>query len=107
MHGICALLDELLPQSPHRPHAALIKYVTDRPGRDRRYAMNITKLATELDWKPRHSLATGLRATVQWYLDYPAWITGHPAPGGLSRLAESKLRKTRKLTHERHHPSQR
>ena len=75
MYGICALLDELLPQSPHRPHAALIKYVTDRPGHDRRYAMNITKLATELDWKPRHSLATGLRATVQWSLDYPAWIT--------------------------------
>jgi dTDP-glucose 4,6-dehydratase len=65
---ICSLLDELVPVSPHKPHAALITYVADRPGHDRRYAMDITRINRELGWSPRHSLETGLRKTVEWYL---------------------------------------
>ena len=82
VHQICALLDEFRPDSPHRPHAKLITHVTDRPGHDRRYAMNITKIKTELGWSPRHSLASGLRATVQWYLAHPDWITAIRQQGG-------------------------
>jgi dTDP-glucose 4,6-dehydratase len=82
VQSICALLDELRPQSPHRPHAALIKYVADRPGHDRRYAMNISKIKSELGWSPRHTLATGLRATVQWYLEHTEWVTAIQKQGG-------------------------
>ncbi|MCC6360796.1 MAG: dTDP-glucose 4,6-dehydratase [Phycisphaerales bacterium] len=71
---LCAILDELVPASPHRPHANLVKFVTDRPGHDRRYAMNISKIARELDWRPRHDLAGGLRDTVKWYLENAAWL---------------------------------
>jgi dTDP-glucose 4,6-dehydratase len=65
---ICKLLDEMDPQSPHKPHSSLITYVTDRPGHDRRYAMDITKINRELSWSPSHTLETGLRKTVEWYL---------------------------------------
>jgi dTDP-glucose 4,6-dehydratase len=82
VQSICALLDELRPQSPHRPHTSLIKYVADRPGHDRRYAMNIAKIHAELGWKPRHTLATGLRATVQWYLEHPEWVAAIQQQGG-------------------------
>ncbi|MEI6085193.1 MAG: dTDP-glucose 4,6-dehydratase [Verrucomicrobiota bacterium] len=82
VQSICALLDELRPQSPHRPHVGLIKYVADRPGHDRRYAMNISKIHAELGWKPRHTLATGLRATVQWYLEHPDWVAALQQQGG-------------------------
>ncbi len=71
---ICALLDEFLPDSPNTPHSGLIRHVTDRPGHDRRYAMNISKIQRELGWEPRHELAGGLRATVRWYLDHPEWV---------------------------------
>jgi dTDP-glucose 4,6-dehydratase len=71
---ICGLLDEFLPASPNVPHTGLIRHVTDRPGHDRRYAMNIRKIERELGWRPRYALADGLRATVRWYLDHPAWI---------------------------------
>jgi dTDP-glucose 4,6-dehydratase len=71
---ICALLDELVPASPHRPHRQLRSFVTDRPGHDRRYAMNIDKVARELSWRPLHSLEDGLRATVRWYLGNSAWL---------------------------------
>lgn len=67
---ICDLLDELQPGSAHR---ALIRFVTDRPGHDRRYAMDITKIRHTLGWEPRHSLAEGLRLTVQWYLSRRDW----------------------------------
>ncbi len=79
---ICRLLDELVPQSKFRPHESLITYVEDRPGHDRRYAMDSTRLNRELGWFPRHTLETGLRKTVQWYLDNMAWverITGRQA----------------------------
>ncbi len=71
---ICEILDELQPKVAHFPHSTLIKYVTDRPGHDRRYAMNIGKIQSELGWQPRQSLKTGLFKTVKWYLDHPDWI---------------------------------
>ncbi len=71
---ICALLDELQPDSPHVPHESLITYVADRPGHDRRYAIDGRKVKNELGWEPRESLTTGLRKTVAWYLDHPEWI---------------------------------
>ncbi|HTT78765.1 MAG TPA: dTDP-glucose 4,6-dehydratase [Stellaceae bacterium] len=71
--AICALLDELLPASPHRPHARLIEFVADRPGHDRRYAIDAAKLRGELGWRPRESFDSGLRKTVMWYLDNRWW----------------------------------
>jgi dTDP-glucose 4,6-dehydratase len=69
---ICALLDEFHPAGA--PHDRLITHVPDRPGHDRRYAMDIRKIQHELGWWPRHDLASGLRATVRWYLDHPGWV---------------------------------
>jgi len=71
---LCEILDELLPSSPHAPHEKLLQFVTDRPGHDRRYAMDITKINQELGWQPRESLSSGLSKTVQWYLEHPDWI---------------------------------
>jgi dTDP-glucose 4,6-dehydratase len=71
---ICVLLDELVLDGPHRRHAQLIRFVTDRPGHDRRYAIDATKISTELGWKPEETFETGLRKTVQWYLDNAAWV---------------------------------
>ncbi|MBM7322287.1 dTDP-glucose 4,6-dehydratase [Agrobacterium pusense] len=68
---ICSILDELRPQS--KPYAELIKYVTDRPGHDARYAIDATKLETELGWKAQENFATGIRKTVEWYLDNAWW----------------------------------
>jgi dTDP-glucose 4,6-dehydratase len=71
--ALCELLDEMLPLSPHRPHAGLIAFVADRPGHDRRYAMDWTKLRDEMGWRPRESFESGLRQTVAWYLDNRWW----------------------------------
>lgn len=71
---ICGLLDELQPESPFRPHSSLMTHVTDRPGHDRRYDVNIEKIGAELGWEPRQSLQTGLRQTVAWYLEHPEWV---------------------------------
>ncbi len=71
VHAICAILDELHPQG--KPHASLIKYVQDRPGHDRRYAIDASKIASELGWKPLETFETGLRKTVAWYLANTAW----------------------------------
>jgi len=71
---ICTILDELLPDSPYTPHASLLKYVQDRPGHDRRYAMDITKIRNELGWQPRQSLQSGLAETVRWYMDNTDWV---------------------------------
>jgi dTDP-glucose 4,6-dehydratase len=71
---LCALLDEALPDSPHRPHAQLKQFVTDRPGHDQRYAIDAGKLKRELGWEPQESFETGLRRTLAWYLDHQAWV---------------------------------
>ncbi len=71
---ICGLLDGHLPDSPHRPHEKLITHVQDRPGHDRRYALDTTKIESELGWTPSESLDTGLRKTVIWYLEHEDWI---------------------------------
>jgi dTDP-glucose 4,6-dehydratase len=73
VHGLCALLDEAIPQSPHRPHRALIKFVEDRPGHDLRYAIDDAKLRREFGWRPAENLESGLAKTVRWYLDNRAW----------------------------------
>jgi dTDP-glucose 4,6-dehydratase len=71
---ICRLLDELVPDSPFKPHAQLITYVTDRPGHDRRYAIDATKIARDLRWQPEETFETGMRKTVQWYLANSSWL---------------------------------
>jgi dTDP-glucose 4,6-dehydratase len=70
----CALLDELVPESKFKPHVKLVKYVTDRPGHDRRYAIDARKLERELGWRAQESFETGLRKTVQWYLANAGWV---------------------------------
>ncbi len=71
---LCALLDELRPDSAFVPHKQLVRYVQDRPGHDRRYAIDARKIESELGWHAAESFETGLRKTVQWYLDNPAWL---------------------------------
>jgi dTDP-glucose 4,6-dehydratase len=71
---VCGLLDERLPSSPYRPHAGLITHVGDRPGHDRRYAINASKIERELGWRPAETFATGLRKTVDWYLENQPWV---------------------------------
>ena len=71
--SICRLLDEMLPDSPHRPHRRLITFVADRPGHDRRYAMDIAKIRRELGWEPAENFDSGLRKTVAWYLANRWW----------------------------------
>ncbi|HVC93098.1 MAG TPA: dTDP-glucose 4,6-dehydratase [Pirellulales bacterium] len=71
---ICELVDRLRPGLPHAPCSRLITYVTDRPGHDRRYAIDATKIRDELGWQPRQSFETGLKLTVRWYLENPLWV---------------------------------
>ncbi len=74
VESICAAVDEARPGLPHAPCRSLLKFVPDRPGHDRRYAMDATRIRTELGWRPRVDFETGLRRTVQWYLDHPQWV---------------------------------
>jgi dTDP-glucose 4,6-dehydratase len=73
---ICSILDELKPKADGKSYAEQITFVTDRPGHDRRYAIDASKLKRELGWKPKETFDTGIKKTVQWYLDNPAWIEG-------------------------------
>jgi len=70
---VCALLDELRP-SPEGPYARLVTYVKDRPGHDRRYAIDARKIERELGWRPAETFETGIRKTVQWYLEHADWV---------------------------------
>ena len=69
----CALLDELTPGNAVGRHETLIEFVTDRPGHDRRYAIDPTRICTELGWQPHETFASGLRKTVEWYLANRSW----------------------------------
>jgi dTDP-glucose 4,6-dehydratase len=73
VHRVCGLLDEFQP-NPEGPATRLITYVKDRPGHDRRYAIDATKIHRELGWKPAETFETGIRKTVQWYLDNMGWV---------------------------------
>jgi len=75
VHTVCSLLDELRPRADGKAYKEQITYVTDRPGHDRRYAIDARKLERELGWKPAETFATGIRKTVQWYLDNPDWVS--------------------------------
>ena len=74
VHAICDLLGELRPRADGKAYQEQIAYVTDRPGHDRRYAIDAGKIEHELGWRPAETFATGIRKTVQWYLDHPDWI---------------------------------
>ena len=74
VHTICALLDELRPRADGQSYATQITHVKDRPGHDRRYAIDARKIERELGWKPAETFETGIRKTVQWYLDHPDWV---------------------------------
>jgi dTDP-glucose 4,6-dehydratase len=74
VHAICSILDELRPADTVVPHKKLITYVQDRPGHDRRYAMDTRKIERDLGWQPRETFESGIRKTVEWYLANEAWI---------------------------------
>ncbi|HWH88328.1 MAG TPA: dTDP-glucose 4,6-dehydratase [Pseudomonas sp.] len=75
VNTVCALLDELSPRSDGQPYHQQIAYVTDRPGHDRRYAIDARKLERELGWKPAETFETGIRKTVEWYLKNQGWVS--------------------------------
>ena len=71
---ICKILDDLRPKADGTSYASQITYVTDRPGHDRRYAIDATKIANELGWKPKETFESGIQKTIQWYLDNTEWV---------------------------------
>lgn len=90
VHKVCELLDELRPKDT--PYAQQITYVADRPGHDRRYAIDASKIERELGWKPQESFETGLRKTVQWYLDNQEWVE-HVKSGAYQNWIEQNYEK--------------
>jgi dTDP-glucose 4,6-dehydratase len=76
VNTICQILDELKPRSDGKSYAEQITFVKDRPGHDRRYAIDAKKIEKELGWRPVETFDTGIRKTVQWYLDNPDWVQG-------------------------------
>jgi dTDP-glucose 4,6-dehydratase len=71
---ICLILDEFFPDSRHAPHASLITFVKDRAGHDRRYAIDCSKIQRELGWQPKETFESGIRKTIQWYVEHPEWV---------------------------------
>ena len=87
MQRICELLQERLPaEAPADGYASLITHVTDRPGHDRRYAIDAGKIEKELGWTPRHDLDSGLAETVDWYLQHRDWAMATRGRGAGERL---------------------
>ncbi|MCE1162934.1 MAG: GDP-mannose 4,6-dehydratase, partial [Thiomonas sp.] len=74
VHTLCDLLDRLRPREDGQSYRSQITFVTDRPGHDRRYAIDAGKIARELGWTPQETFTTGLARTVQWYLDHAQWV---------------------------------
>ena len=74
VNAICSILDDIRPNALITHHSSLITHVRDRPGHDRRYAMNAGKIFAELQWEPRRTFENGLRETVEWYLDHADWV---------------------------------
>jgi len=74
VHSVCDLLDELKPRADGESYREQITYVTDRPGHDRRYAIDARKIEQEIGWKPAETFETGIRKTIEWYLDNPDWV---------------------------------
>jgi dTDP-glucose 4,6-dehydratase len=72
--AICTLLDETCPDSSNVPHASLITFIKDRPGYDRRYAIDCSKIQKELGWQPQEMFESGLRETIKWYLENLQWV---------------------------------
>jgi dTDP-glucose 4,6-dehydratase len=92
VHTICDILDELrLSEGTRRD---LIQFVTDRPGHDRRYAMDISKIRRELNWEPRHTLSDGLRLTVEWFLSHPDWTNAIRKQKDYQRWVEKQYGQT-------------
>jgi len=73
---ICRILDQLRPRADRKSYLEQITFVKDRPGHDRRYAINASKIANELGWKPKETFESGIQKTVQWYLDHQDWVEG-------------------------------
>ena len=71
---VCAILDQSCPNDPVLPHQKLISFVKDRPGHDRRYAIDARKIEREFGWKPRESFESGIRKTIEWYLQNEEWV---------------------------------
>jgi dTDP-glucose 4,6-dehydratase len=86
---ICALLDELSPRADGLSYTQQIAFVKDRPGHDRRYAIDASKLEKELQWKPAETFETGIRKTVQWYLDHQEWVA-HVTDGSYRNWIEKQ-----------------
>ena len=81
VHTVCALLDEMRPRADGKPYKEQISFVTDRPGHDRRYAIDARKIERELGWKPAETFATGIRKTVSWYLEHQDWVSNVQSGG--------------------------
>jgi len=75
VHTLCDLLDELQPRADGQSYRSQITHVADRPGHDRRYAIDARKLHQELGWRPAETFESGIRKTVRWYLDHPGWVS--------------------------------
>jgi dTDP-glucose 4,6-dehydratase len=86
VQAVCSIVDQFCPDLPHVPCVSLIAHVTDRPGHDRRYAIDSRKIRSQLDWRPREDFPSGLRRTVRWYLDNRGWV---------ERITSGKYRRER------------
>jgi dTDP-glucose 4,6-dehydratase len=102
VEAICTALDQLLPSGA--PHSQLITPVTDRPGHDRRYAIDPTRISTELGWQPRWSFEEGLAATVQWYLEETTWCNGLRHQSGYKGQRTGTLAELYSTDRPRHAP---